>query len=239
MTEGSGVKGGNKGSRFAVLQKETEDIQGGKKGPILEVVFTRAQTVNGVQGVPMPRVRNNLGGKNPQKSVKGKNMNKAQKDPHGSSSSRAQPVQKGSKREDDKGKKPVNENVKPVKNLKHIARKHAAEKEMLAAMRIMEKQAGGIVLEKTIGTMQRNSSVWDVSEQDLALPDQKLSLTQLSSVPETVIEEIVEESVTTQEAEIESLAQMNPEVDMEIGVDMGLIPNANGLLKVSASNMSL
>lgn len=97
----------------------------------------------------------------------------------------------------DKGKKHATETVKPVRNLKQMARQRAAEQEMLAAMWVLEKQAGGLILEKTIGTIHKESSVWDVSPRDLEMLNQKLSLSQLSVVPETTMN-MAEEPASSQ-----------------------------------------
>lgn len=58
---------------------------------------------------------------------------------------------------------------------------------MLAAMRVLEKQVGGIILDKMIGTERKNSSVWDVSPMDLELINQRVALCQLSVIPETQV----------------------------------------------------
>lgn len=113
---------------------------------------------------------------------------------------------------------------------------------MLHAMRILEKQAGRLILEKTIGTAQKQNSVWDVPARDLALLEQKLSLSQISIVPDTR-KIMMEESKMTQDNGLKDIVGVSntPSVDMDIGANMGLSNNLNTPrpVEVVSSSMSL
>lgn len=132
MAEKSGEKGG---SRFAVLQESKEDFQEGNHVHNPSIIFTGAPQRNIFNDNMHAKVRNSTGDKNPQRNVKGKNKTQVQKDQHGPYSRKAQNTQNMP----DKGKKHMTEITKLARNMKHLARKHAAEQEMLAAMRILEK----------------------------------------------------------------------------------------------------